>query len=854
VPERNVIRHAAVRAQLDRILVAPGFAARPRLCSLLRYLVEQTLNGSAADMKEYSIGLEVFRLPESFDPKTQSIVRSSAAKLREKLAEYYQGAGRSDIIIIDIPKGAYVPRFREVGKSAPPWIWPAAAAAALVMLAMGALGWRNAVPDPHPSVAVLDVRNASGNEKDAWLSTALAEVLTENLSAAGRLRTIPTEQVADWRRGLGAPDIRAQLANHGRQLQDRLSARYAVLADFQVTGEGADPALRVSTQVLRLRDGKILVQGSDSGSETQIFSLTSRMAGRVFAALGMARDGNGIQCSGPNCESMRLYSEALLKLRAYNPLAARKLLEQSVFSDPSNFLARSTLAETYDALSMQERARVEAQAALALAPPLPPLERLALEARCQRAMSDVPSAMRSYQKLWSKSPEGIDYGLSLAELQNASGRTPQALQTVMGLRAQHPSLGDEARIDYVEALIRGMSGEIQKGLIAIRQCENESKRLGADYLYALARLREGGLLMNQIAPGRLAALEGALAICRARGYRDCQMNALRVEGNFFAVTDARRALELYGEGAVIARQLGSRGGLEHILTGMAFVASRQLLDQEAEARYREIGAIRDQDFPKPDLITEDFAELLLREGRLDEADGMLRRPGEQTLQWNLCMAQLERARGEYDAAARRIEWARADARRSDGPGDLMAVLEQSFSLRLDQGDLRRAAADLQELETARPPAVFVPYLRAELALARGNWDEAAAQAAAAQKQFLGNTDLPGTAAAALVRAEALAGGSRAMEALQALDEIAPALDRSRRAPLQIRARAIRYRAEALLHSCPDGGQVQALAESAQRLGIPMLSREISSSARQIQRNCGRAVSAMVRQTGTPVLH
>ena len=119
MPEPNTIQHAAVRAQLERILLSPGFSASPRLCSLLRYLVEQTLNGSASDIKEYSIGLEVFRLPPTFDPKTQSIVRSTAAKLREKLAEYYGGAGQSDPIIIDIPKGAYVPRFRAVRKSAP---------------------------------------------------------------------------------------------------------------------------------------------------------------------------------------------------------------------------------------------------------------------------------------------------------------------------------------------------------------------------------------------------------------------------------------------------------------------------------------------------------------------------------------------------------------------------------------------------------------------------------------------------------------------------------------------------------------------------------------------------------------
>jgi hypothetical protein len=84
VPEKKAIRHEAVRAQRDHILFSSGFSASPRLCSLLRHLVEQTPNANGAEIKEYSIGLDVFGLPESFDPKTQSIVRNRAAELREK--------------------------------------------------------------------------------------------------------------------------------------------------------------------------------------------------------------------------------------------------------------------------------------------------------------------------------------------------------------------------------------------------------------------------------------------------------------------------------------------------------------------------------------------------------------------------------------------------------------------------------------------------------------------------------------------------------------------------------------------------------------------------------------------------
>jgi hypothetical protein len=427
----------------------------------------------------------------------------------------------------------------------------------------------------------------------------------------------------------------------------------------------------------------------------------------------------------------------------------------------------------------------------------------------------------------------------------------------MKLRSQHPSPADEARIEYAEALIHGMSGENQNGLVAIRQCENKAKRLGARYLYARARLREGGLLMNLMAPGRFEAVDDALVICREQGYRDCQMNALRVEGNLFASSDARRALDLYGQGVDIARQLGSPGGLLQLLRGLGFVAFHQLLDQEAEARDREaIAVVSDQDRRRGSLEM-DLAILLTFEGRLAEADRILRPLGagfEHDFTWNLCMAQLERTRGEYGPAARRIESALVAARKSDGRGNLIVVLEQAFLLHREQGDLPRATADVQELERSRTAVALTPYLQADLALSRETWDEAAAQAAAAQKLYLAEAHLAGSVAAAVLRAEALTGAGRAADALQALDEIAPALDHSRRVPLQIRARACRFRAQALLNSCPDGAQVQALVGAAQALGIPSLFSDVNAAARQVRGRCRPAVYAIAGQAGTRVLH
>jgi eukaryotic-like serine/threonine-protein kinase len=101
----------AVRSQLERIIASPGFTHSDRMVRFLRFTVDQALKGHAGELKETVLGMEVFDRPSSFDPRTDTIVRVEARRLRSKLKEYYEGEGRGDSIRIDFPKGGYVPSF-----------------------------------------------------------------------------------------------------------------------------------------------------------------------------------------------------------------------------------------------------------------------------------------------------------------------------------------------------------------------------------------------------------------------------------------------------------------------------------------------------------------------------------------------------------------------------------------------------------------------------------------------------------------------------------------------------------------------------------------------------------------------
>jgi hypothetical protein len=111
----------AVREELDRILKSSPFVQSRRRQRLLEYIVKETLAGRGDRLKGYTIAREVFDRPEEFDPNIDSIVRMEAARLRDRLREYYDSEGRNNQIRIELPKGTYAPQieFRQSSATDP---------------------------------------------------------------------------------------------------------------------------------------------------------------------------------------------------------------------------------------------------------------------------------------------------------------------------------------------------------------------------------------------------------------------------------------------------------------------------------------------------------------------------------------------------------------------------------------------------------------------------------------------------------------------------------------------------------------------------------------------------------------
>ncbi len=226
-----------IRGELDRILSSQTFRAAEREKTFLRYVVDRTVQGQAAQLKEYTIGVEAFERGDGFDPRRDTIVRTEARNVRRRLARYYEGEGQADPVRIELPKGGYTPHFVESPRPQPaaiemplaivpeaprspaatplmnafliprlrPW-WVVSLAGMAAILVIASL-WAHAASLSRSravdaaSIAVLPFRDLSdGRDKEGEiLSDGLTDELIESLARIPRLRVVARSSVFSYK-------------------------------------------------------------------------------------------------------------------------------------------------------------------------------------------------------------------------------------------------------------------------------------------------------------------------------------------------------------------------------------------------------------------------------------------------------------------------------------------------------------------------------------------------------------------------------------------------------------------------------------------------------------------------------
>jgi hypothetical protein len=106
-----VTKFSEEKFELETVLKSGIFDRSPSLAQVLTYVCSKYFAGEADQIKEYNIGVDALGRSADFDQKRDSIVRVQVHRLRERLAEYYDGEGLGHSTQIEIPQGQYIPRF-----------------------------------------------------------------------------------------------------------------------------------------------------------------------------------------------------------------------------------------------------------------------------------------------------------------------------------------------------------------------------------------------------------------------------------------------------------------------------------------------------------------------------------------------------------------------------------------------------------------------------------------------------------------------------------------------------------------------------------------------------------------------
>ena len=292
-----------VMAQLSRILASAEFAQSDRLKKFLRFVVEETLGGRAAALKEYAIAIDVFERDETFDPQTSSIVRVEASRLRTKLEKYYATEGQADPVRVRLPPGRYVPAFDAVVPDSKPAAktpvaatpgWPRGLGAkrglallGLMILGVGAAAvllsdWPLVPIGSKPgleadrqaetySVAVLPLRNLSPDAADEYFSDGITDALITGLAKGGRVRVISMTSAMAYK------DVDRRIPDIAREL----GVSHVVEGAVQRLGD----KVRITAQLIEAKTDRHLWAESYEGDVANALALQDDVARRVEASL-----------------------------------------------------------------------------------------------------------------------------------------------------------------------------------------------------------------------------------------------------------------------------------------------------------------------------------------------------------------------------------------------------------------------------------------------------------------------------------------------------------------------------------------------------------------------------------------
>jgi TolB-like protein/Flp pilus assembly protein TadD len=317
-----------IAAQLDRILASTVFIHSERLSRMLRFAVQQATEGNTEQLKEYALAISVFDKRDSFDPRFDPIVRVEAGRLRTRLKQYYETEGRNDQLVIDLPKGSYVPRF----------------------VTQSPETQQNQADPGHGthtysanSIAVLPFADHSPDRDQEYFCDGMTEELINALTKLRGLR------VAAWTSALKLRGETHDVAKIGEQLK----VGTVVAGSVRKAGD----RLRITVQLIGTRDGSYLWSEIYDRQVKDVFAIQEEISQAIVAMLKVQIAGGQSQYLvrryTENVEAYTLYLKGRYCWNQRSEQSLKKGIEyfgQAIVHDPKYAPAYSGLADSYSLL------------------------------------------------------------------------------------------------------------------------------------------------------------------------------------------------------------------------------------------------------------------------------------------------------------------------------------------------------------------------------------------------------------------------------------------------------------------------------------------------------------------------
>ena len=396
----QIVSSELIQEELERILSSRTFQTAEGQKRFLRFAVEHTLAGRPHEVKEYTVGVEVFGRGQAFDPRLDNIVRTEARKLRSRLAKYYESEGEHDPVRIEFPSRGYVPAFRELDSSGGKhpqtdllvtldsessktaeeagWSEPAEACAkadqsshsgaravarylrghsrhlallSVVLVIMGAaiyaarLEWsKRNQPAGGPSIAVLPFRNLGDNQDESF-SDGLTDELIDSLGRVQGLHVVARTSAFKFR----SPTLDV------REIGDKLNVRTVLGGSVRIYGN----QLRITAELDDTTNGYRVWSNSYERDFKDILFIQRDISQAIVAALAaeFAKNGSPSHLTFAPSKAVPVDTEAyqdyLKGLYFWNKQTSDSFqtaigyFEQAIAKDPAYALPYTGLARCY---------------------------------------------------------------------------------------------------------------------------------------------------------------------------------------------------------------------------------------------------------------------------------------------------------------------------------------------------------------------------------------------------------------------------------------------------------------------------------------------------------------------------